>query len=295
MRTPRPSRHIGCRVPRIGGFTLIEIIVVLLVFSVMAAMAYGGLNSVLRTRRGIEDSMQRTAELQRAYQRLRNDFQNLRDRPARDAYGDAQSALTMDREGVLSAIRGGWRSPLQANRPSLERIGYRFADDTLYRITYRAVDLPQEPKPQELPLLRKVREIRWRFLDTDNEWQTQWPPSNRSNGSLTASTAAQPPPLAVEITLDTPDWGELRFLFRTATASLVGGRSALGSTAAGETGSSLLTREGLLPASALGAAPSLGGDAPPDEGQTPTTPNPSTPEDPGIPSSGEGSVSETGE
>ena len=63
MRTPRPSRHIGCRVPRIGGFTLIEIIVVLLVFSVMAAMAYGGLNSVLRTRRGIEDSMQRTAEL----------------------------------------------------------------------------------------------------------------------------------------------------------------------------------------------------------------------------------------
>ncbi|MGQ0528471.1 MAG: type II secretion system protein, partial [Panacagrimonas sp.] len=33
------------------GFTLLEIIVVVLVFSVMAAMAYGGLNSVLKTQR----------------------------------------------------------------------------------------------------------------------------------------------------------------------------------------------------------------------------------------------------
>lgn len=277
MRSSRLSR-------RLAGFTLIEIIIVVLVFSVMSVMAYGGLNSVLRTRSGIEDSMRRTADVQRAYQRLRADFQNLRDRAARDTYGDAQAPFALDRDGALTLIRGGRRSPMQTGRSSLERVSYRIEDRVLRRSSWPVVDLPQESKPADLPLLANVEEIRWRFLDPAGEWQTRWPVEESQSGALSAS-AAEPPPVAVELTLVTKDWGEMRLLFRTPMAGLAAkSASEIGDSGTSPSGdSALLTREGLLPASALGigssTAPPAGGDAA-DDSTSPPAQN-DTPQDPG--------------
>lgn len=278
------------------GFTLLEIIVVLLVFSVMAAMAYGGLNSVLKLRRGIEDSMLRTADLQRAYLRLRQDFQNVRDRPARDEFGEPHAPLLIDRDQILTVIRGGLRNPLGGSRSSLERVRYRVKDRALMRASWTAVDLPERSEPAELALLKDVQEVRWRFLDTGYEWQTQWP--DTSQAIAPGNTAAYPPPIAVELTLVTKDWGEVRFLFRTPQASLVSGDGGAGSSSTGSPSRpGLITKEGLLPASALtsaGTGPVV--RDPLDPGATPDTPQasdptpdpePDTSPDPGIPSTGD--------
>lgn len=276
---------------RARGFTLLEIIVVVLVFSVMSVMAYGGLRSVLRTRSGIENAMTRTADLQRAYMRLRSDFQNLRDRPARDEYGDAQAALSIDRDQQLSLIRGGQRNPLGTSRSSLERIRYTFKDHALHRASWRAIDLPQKSEPVDLVLLANVEEVRWRFLDTAFEWQEQWPADSQNRAAGTSS-ASDPPPLAVEVTLVTKDWGQTRFLFRTPQAGLVSD-GADGEPGDGAMASRrpLLTTEGLLPASALGigkAPPAPGGQKPDDDDDSstpeeqPPAPEPETPPDPGI-------------
>lgn len=276
---PSPSRRLHPR-----GFTLIEIIVVLLVFSVMAAMAYGGLNSVLKIRRGVEDSMQRTADLQRAFMRLRQDFQNVRDRPARDEFGDARAPLSFNRDEILTLVRGGMRNPMGASRSSMERISYRVKDHVLMRSTWPALDLPDRAEPTELALLKDVQELRWRFMDNGHEWQAEWP---RSNGGQSANTSAFPPPIAVEMTLVTKDWGELRFLFRTPQAGLVSTSKGISAS------SSPITREGLLPGTVTGG--SAGGSVtPPDQTpeRDPTSepivePSPDGPSDPGIPSSSE--------
>lgn len=282
---------------RTQGFTLLEIIVVVLVFSVMAAMAYGGLNSVLKTRRGIEDSMQRTADFQRAFQRLRGDFQNLRDRAARDSYGDPQPPLSISREGELQLVRGGWRSPVQTGRSSMERVRYRLKDRALHRASWRVLDLPQEAEPSELALLREVEEIRWRFLDGAREWQTQWP-NEKALAASQGSASGEPPPLAVELTLVTKDWGEMRLLFRTPQAGLIAARQ--NTAGAGSSASStLITREGLLPLNLLGlgtvpAGTDTGTDGTqpdPDEPETPPPddPEPSTQPDPSTDSGSEDS------
>lgn len=264
MSAHRPHGHVPMRA---RGFTLLEIIVVVLVFSVVAAMAYGGLNSVLKTRRAIEDSMARTAEFQRAYLRLRGDFQNLRDRATRDAFGDLQAAFVLDREGRLMLVRGGWRSPLAGGRSSLERVDYRVHEGALKRASYRALDLPQQAEPSELVLLQGVDAVRWRFLDLRNEWQTQWPPQDMALDA--GSLASQPPPKAVELTLETRDWGELTVLFRTPQAGLAEGDNA-------ERSSRLITREGLLPAEQFGISAGGGTSTPAPQTIAPVT----TPETP---------------
>ncbi len=215
IRTAHPAS--GRLLRREAGFTLMEIIVVLLVFAIMSVMAYGGLGTVMSTRTAVEAAMTRTTEYQKAYMRLRNDFQNIRDRPARDNYGDVQPAFSGTREGAVEFTRGGWRNPLFLPRSSMERVTYALEDGKLMRATWRVLDRAQDSVPVKLPLLDKVDEIRWRYLDRQNEWQESWPPQSQNSGQLSPSAPQPTPPRAVELTLLTKDWGELRFLFKITT------------------------------------------------------------------------------
>ncbi|PPE73160.1 type II secretion system protein GspJ [Solimonas fluminis] len=193
----------------VRGFTLLELLVVIAIFAVFALMAYGGLDSVLQTRAGVEAAMEKTAAVQKAYIRLREDFQQVRNRPARDAYGDLQPPIHVTRDARVELTRGGWRNPLLLPRPGLERVSYRLDGKKLKRESWRVLDQAQDSKPVELVLFDDVRELRWRFLDDNREWHESWPPT-----SSTGARADAPIPIAVEIRLDSEGWGELQFLFR---------------------------------------------------------------------------------
>lgn len=190
------------------GFTLLELMVVIGIFALLAVMAYGGLDSVLSTRKAVEASMSRTAEWQKAYQRLRNDLQQLRDRPARDSFGDIQG-FRYEREGRLQFTRSGWRNPLGLPRPSLERVHYRVEAGQLLRESWRVLDLAQDSAPSRSVLLDGVEELRWRFMDSSREWQETWPP-----GSVSLDGPPQAPPLAIELRVRSKDWDEVTLLFR---------------------------------------------------------------------------------
>lgn len=202
---------------RTRGFTLLELIVVIAIFGVMSAMAYGGLSSVLKTRVHVEQSLERTGEYQKAFMRLRNDFQNAHSRPVRDPYGTVQPAFIGDSYARVTLSRGGWRNPLSQPRASIERVSYYLDKDKkgLIRSSYRVLDQAQDSKPVEVTLLENVTDLSWRYLDSANAWQTTWPPASAT--STTSTSTQQPaPPQAVEMTLHTDDMGELRFLFRLA-------------------------------------------------------------------------------
>jgi general secretion pathway protein J len=195
------------RVPS-RGFTLLELIVVLAVFSIFAVMAYGGLAGVLSARERVLESFERTAELQKAYLRLRNDLQQLRARPARDGYGQPQPALLVMPDGAVEFTRSGWRNPAGLPRSALERVAYRLDDDgRLVRASWRVLDRAQDSPVSEAIVLEKVEELQWRFLD-GAEWRDRWP-ALADSGEAPLDVA----PRAVELLLTLKDLGEVRLLF----------------------------------------------------------------------------------
>lgn len=242
MRCPA---RISRRRPASAGFTLLELLVVILIFGIFAVMAYGGLNNVLSTRRHIEQSLARTAEYQKAYIRLRDDFVNGSLRTVRDGDGVLQPDFIYDSYNKrLEFTRGGWSNPALLPRATLERVSY-FLDDSrsdnfrLVRRSWRVLDRAQQSEPVDLSLLEHVEQVQWRFLDKNSAWQAQWPPSGTTfngNGNGGNNAAAILPPQAAELTLRTRDWGDIRLLFRFGPDGLSSGGNVGGSSSSSSGG-----------------------------------------------------------
>jgi len=208
------------------GFTLLELIIVIGIFGVFSVMAYGGLNTVLSTRAKIEQNLLRTEEYDRAYLRLRTDLQNAAPRPIRDGNGEEQPAFGFDSFGQrVEFTRAGWQNLLSLPRPTLERVSYsleeseagdksrgaRFQEKRLVRRSWYVLDRASQTKPVEVTVLDRVQSVDWRFFDSTGQRAEAWPPSN---GTPVPVGSTFPPPTAVELTIITKDWGELKMMFR---------------------------------------------------------------------------------
>ncbi len=190
------------------GFTLLELLVALGIFSIMSIMAYGGLSSVIKTREQVTVSMQRLADLQRSVHRIQSDLESTQQRPIRDEFGDMRAALLWDNtQNGLEFTRGGWRNPLYLPRSSLERVAYFLEEDRLMRRSWRVLDRPQNAAYVDTALLDNVENLTMRFLHGDDEWETEWPPAN-------VIVSNPPLPKAVEINIETKDWDTIRLLLR---------------------------------------------------------------------------------
>lgn len=195
-----------------GGFTLLELLVVLGIFAVMATMAYGGLDTVLNARQSIDTALRRTAQLQKAYWIMRDDFQNGSDRTV---IGDSDNRLpalrTQETDRQVGFTRFGWPNPLDLPRSTLRRVGYLYRGDRdqLLRRIWPVLDRAPSTQPVDTVLLGGITRMRWRFLDDHGQWHRQWPAS----GGATSGGDVAGPPRAVELTLETDSWGRLRWLF----------------------------------------------------------------------------------
>ncbi len=201
-----------------AGFTLIELMAAIAIFAVMATMAYGGLSAVLETREGVTAALERSKTLQMATWRIRRDLEQIVKRPVRDSFGDPQPSILGTPEAGLAVTRNGWRNPLDLPRSSLQRTRYRLDEDNdLVREHWRVLDRAQDSVPVETTLIEDVESLEWRYLNAQREWQDRWP-ANASALDTPAELAegaggAQEAPLAIELRLTTPAWGELRLLF----------------------------------------------------------------------------------
>lgn len=191
---------------RQDGFTLLELLVALLIFTFLAVMAYGGLRVVLDSQKRTAAEMMRLGELQTFFAILERDVEQMIDRDIRDAYGDEKASLVGD-INTLEFTRSGWRNPAGFARSNMQRVAYALDQEEVIRYGWRVLDRSQESTPIEKVLLDKVNEFDIRYLDQQMQWQPQWPVLNAN------STAIPGLPRAVEITVDVEGWGRITRLF----------------------------------------------------------------------------------
>ena len=209
----RPSSVISTRFHYQKGFTLLELLIASIIFAIMALMAYGGLDNVIKNSESSKQALQRLQQVQQSVAVLNRDFSQIVSRSIRDEYGVTQPYLSAGNniDNLVEFTRGGRVNPANLLRSSLLRVAYRFDEESLIRLQWEQLDRAQGATPKQTTIIDNVENVSLRFLDEKGEWQEQWPPLN------TASSAGQEAvinrPAAIEITLQLNDWGDIRRIY----------------------------------------------------------------------------------
>lgn len=193
------------------GFTLLEVLIAIAIFVIVGAMAMGGYNELVTQSQILEENNARSRAVQSAVQRMVQDFSTLEPRPVREPLGESyQPALRSDARSQLLAelTHSGWSNPAGLPRSTLQRVAYRIDEEgRLRRDHWYVLDRTLGGEPVSRVLVDRVEGLTFRFMDNNGRWHEQWPPLGYS-----APDAQRIRPIAVEITLELEDWGEIKRL-----------------------------------------------------------------------------------
>jgi len=154
---------------KVRGFTLLEMVVAISIFAVIAAISYAALNNFLDARARINDINAKIRELQSAFVLLEHDLRYAVNRPVRDQHGDPEPAFAATAGNTLAPNE---RLRLTTTRPSssgagaqqLTRVAWRLEDGALSRVTWRVLDRDIDSPEYSREVLSGVQDIEFRFL-----------------------------------------------------------------------------------------------------------------------------------
>lgn len=192
---------------REDGFTLIEVMVALLIFAILATAGVALLSFSARAQAASGRKLDDLAALNRTLSILSADLAQARARATRDEAGTPLPAFVGERDDaarpMLRLVRGGWTNLDAQARPEAQKVEYRLDRGVLQRLGYPQID-GAAPLPPA-PLLDRVRAVRLRYRFR-GAWSDRW-----DGGGGVAL------PQALELRLVRADGVEYRQLFLVGT------------------------------------------------------------------------------
>jgi general secretion pathway protein J len=179
------------------GFTLVEMLVALTIFALLAAAGVGLLRSSVDTQEAVGGRLAELAASERLRLLLASDLSQAVDRQGRDPSGARRPAFAGS-GSALELVRAGWTDV--QGMPALQRVTWRVDAGALVRSGTASLDGP--PQEPAAPLLTGVRQATFRFRAADGSWREAWSP---------AATEA-PLPAAVELSVQRDGEAPLRIV-----------------------------------------------------------------------------------
>ena len=162
-----------------SGFTLIEVLISISIFSILSALAYGALNQSLSTSDKLSEKIDRNQGIQRGIRIIEQDLMQLAKRPIRSEIGNTEiNALTTNNVNgyAVEFSRHGWANRLGSKRSTLQRVAYNHIDNKLIRYHWNVLDKTYSNQINANELFDNLNEVTFLFMKDNNEWIKEWPP-----------------------------------------------------------------------------------------------------------------------
>ena len=157
------------------GFTLVEIMVALVIFSVISLISARLLSQSLESQNVLQSRGERLAEIHRALRVVQRDILQFSARSIRVDKNEYLPPLLLSPEGTLEMTRVGWRNPLGQPRSEVQRLGYRWQDEKLIRGYWLTLDRSYEDEPAYQTVLSDVTELEFYAIDNIGNQHDRWP------------------------------------------------------------------------------------------------------------------------
>ena len=153
-------------------FTLLEMIVAIGIFAVLAIVSYGSLNRFLDNRDVLQAEMTLMKDLQLAFSLLEQDMHFMSERIVRDEYGDPEPLLivnSIDLAGELLRFTTARRNVFLPGVSTLQRTSYRWESGDFVRVNWLVLDRDQDAVESKQLLLSDVDSVRVNVLSSDED------------------------------------------------------------------------------------------------------------------------------
>ncbi len=176
--------------PSDTGFTLVEMLVALTIFALLAAAGIGILRASVDTQSAVEERLTEVSAIARLHALIASDLGQAVARPTRGPGGERPAFL--GEPGSMQLVRAGWSNPDGEARSSLQRVGWRLEPQGLARTGYRRLDGggDQPNNGQAAIVLRSLEQVAFRYRGLSGDWTSVW-----------QSSAQEPLPTAVELSV----------------------------------------------------------------------------------------------
>ncbi len=167
------------------GFTLIEVIIALLIFVIIALLMGVGLRQIIQAKTVIADKTTQLTNLQFTMIFLKTDIQHSINQQATNSSGEKIPPLVINIKPneYLSFSRNGDINPLATeNRSDLMRVAYFVKNGDLIRRTYDSLTLNNQYSDRIL--MSNIEDFNVMALDKDNKQLSHWPIYNTKKQTL---------------------------------------------------------------------------------------------------------------
>ena len=199
-------------------FTLIEILVALFIFALVALISGQLLSRTLSAQDQLQDRGERLALVHRAMQIVQRDLLQLTNRPIRNSDDlERLGPLLINTDGFLEMTRMGWRNPLRHSRSEMQRISYRLEDEKLIRGYWHTLDRGYDAEPAFQTMLEDVKRVEFYVLDIQGEEHKFWPPMRQSEQAAD--------PIAIILRIEIAPFGVIERIWQVPSVNLREGRA----------------------------------------------------------------------
>ncbi len=187
-----------------AGFTLLEILIALFIFSIVSMIMVSALHTVFTSQSTTAKHADALTKLQIAFLLMSRDFEQTINRPITNAKGMVDPPF-MGTHNTVSFTHGGFANPLgMMQRSTLQRTEYSLDNDHLIRSIYPVLDQTQKTLPSHRILLHSTTDLRFDYLDNQGKFQNNWPPTDQKQSVF---------PRAVRVSITLKNWGILTQLY----------------------------------------------------------------------------------
>lgn len=158
------------------GFTLVEMMVALFIFSLLSAAGVALLRGAVNSNEVTDAKLGDMARMQRLVSLMEADLSQAVPRPYRDESGERAAAFASEtgnsERGFLSFTRSGQSNINNKPRSNMQRVTYRLDEGRLQRYQYEMTDGGSISEPAIL--LDDINGLELRFRDKRGQWVSNW-------------------------------------------------------------------------------------------------------------------------
>lgn len=195
---------------RTKGFTLIEILVALIIFTIIASITSATLYEAFNTRDKVNSMADKLNQLELAMAIVEQDSNQAISRSVRGNDLRYYPAF-IGQPNYVEFTRSGLLNPKQKEgRSSIQRIAYRCDGDKLYRKSWDELDTVDRNKFHEKIILSNLSTCGFEYVNRTLNILNEWRPQSSIRERLLKPELL---PKAIRVNLKIKNWGELQPLF----------------------------------------------------------------------------------